>query len=350
MDFSWFASIEFLWPWAWAFLPLPLLFRLLPAKKEQQQAALMVPQLTKGMTSVDKPASRSRLSLFVATLVWLCLVLAATRPQWLGDPISIPSEGRDLMLAVDLSGSMEMEDMAILGRSANRLEMIKYVMSYFIGRRVGDRIGLILFGDTAYLQAPLTYDRKTVTKLLEESEIKLVGERTAIGDAVGLAVKRFRLKDESNRVLILLTDGQNTAGNIDPAQAKELAIAENITIYTIGVGADQMVTRGFFGNRRINPSAELDENMLSDLAQSTGGQYFRARDAKELDSIYHTLDKLEPIERESRQMRPLKALFYYPLANALLLSLLMALFPLFKSFWYAVYTRRAAAISEGYGN
>ncbi|MCC2604526.1 vWA domain-containing protein [Planctobacterium marinum] len=322
--------IEFLWIWAFALLPLPLLARLLPGKKAQQQAALMVPQLTQGMQSIEKPASRSKVYIILASLAWIALVTAAARPQWLGDPISIPSEGRDLMLAVDLSGSMEMEDMAINGRTVNRLQMIKYVMDDFIERRVGDRIGLILFGDTAYLQAPLTYDRETVKTLLSESLIKLVGERTAIGDAVGLAVKRFRKKEESNRVLILLTDGQNTAGNLDPMQAKELAVAEDITIYTIGVGADQMITRGLFGNRRINPSAELDEGMLTDLAQATGGQYFRARDVQELEQIYSTLDELEPIARETRQMRPLKALFYYPLALALIISALMALIPLVK--------------------
>lgn len=322
--------IEFLWIWAFALLPLPLLARLLPGKKAQQQAALMVPQLTQGMQSIEKPASRSKVYIILASLAWIALVTAAARPQWLGDPISIPSEGRDLMLAVDLSGSMEMEDMAINGRTVNRLQMIKYVMDDFIERRVGDRIGLILFGDTAYIQAPLTYDRETVKTLLSESLIKLVGERTAIGDAVGLAVKRFRKKEESNRVLILLTDGQNTAGNLDPMQAKELAVAEDITIYTIGVGADQMITRGLFGNRRINPSAELDEGMLTDLAQATGGQYFRARDVQELEQIYSTLDELEPIARETRQMRPLKALFYYPLALALIISALMALIPLVK--------------------
>lgn len=334
--------IEFLWIWALAFLPLPLLVRLLPAKKQQQQAALMVPQLTRGMQSVEKPANKRRMNLFLATLAWIALVLAASRPQLLGEPISIPSEGRDLMLAVDLSGSMEMEDMMVNNRTVNRLQMIKFVMDDFIERRIGDRIGLILFGDTAYLQAPLTYDRETVKQLLAESVIKLVGERTAIGDAVGLAVKRFRLKDESNRVLVLLTDGQNTAGNLDPAQAKELAVAENITIYTIGVGADQMVTRGFFGNRRINPSAELDEEMLTDLAQSTGGQYFRARDTQELEAIYTTLDMLEPIERESRQMRPLQALFYYPLAVSLLITALMALLPLLAP----VFRSRNSTISQ----
>lgn len=326
--------IEFVWIWAFALLPLPLLVRLiLPAKKEQQQAALMVPQLTQGMQSVEKTARRGWLNLFLATLAWIALVIAAARPQFLGEPVSIPSEGRDLMLAVDLSGSMEMQDMEIQGRSVNRLQMIKYVMSDFIGRRVGDRIGLILFGDTAYLQAPLTYDRKTVNQLLDESEIKLVGERTAIGDAVGLAVKRFRLKDDSNRVLILLTDGQNTAGNLDPAQAKELAIAEDITIYTIGIGAGEMQTRSLFGSRRINPAADLDEGLLTELSESTGGQYFRAKNVQELDSIYMTLDQLEPIERESRQMRPLKALFYYPLAAALAITALMALIPLLVSLW-----------------
>lgn len=328
--------IEFLWLWAFALLPLPLLIRLIPAKNTQQEAALMVPQLTSGMQAVDKPASRSRLTLFLATLAWLALVTATARPQWLGEPVSIPTEGRDLMIAVDLSGSMEMEDMAINGRTVNRLQMIKYVLDEFIERRVGDRLGLILFGDTAYLQAPLTYDRETVKTLLNESLIKLVGERTAIGDAVGLAVKRFRLKEDSNRVLILLTDGQNTAGNLEPAQAKELAVAEGITVYTIGVGADQMMARGLFGNRRINPSAELDESMLTDLAVATGGQYFRARDVEELENIYTTLDELEPIERESRQMRPLKALFYYPLALALILSGIIALIPLVKNWVFAL--------------
>lgn len=323
--------IEFQWLWAFALLPLPLLFRLLPAVKEGQEAALIVPQLTSGMQLVEKPASRSWFNILLAMLAWVALVIAAARPQWLGDPISIPAEGRDLMMAVDLSGSMEMEDMTVNGRTVNRLVMIKHVMDDFIDRRVGDRIGLIFFGDTAYLQAPLTYDRETVKQLLSESVIKLVGERTAIGDAVGLAVKRFRQKENSNRVLVLLTDGQNTAGNLDPARAKELAVAEGITIYTIGVGADQMMTRSLFGSRRINPSAELDESMLTDLALSTGGQYFRARDTQELEQIYTTLDQLEPVERESRQMRPLKALFHYPLALALGITFLMALIPVLKN-------------------
>lgn len=319
---------EFAWWWVLIALPLPLLIRLLPAKQQGQFVALRVPKLTDGMATTSRQTGTKPLRLILATLAWIALVLAAARPQWLGEPVSIPAEGRDLMIAVDLSGSMSTEDMEVSGRQVDRLVMIKYVMQDFIQRRVGDRLGLILFGNTAYLQTPLTYDRDTVAQLLNESVIKLVGEYTAIGDAVGLAVKRFLQKENSNKVLILLTDGQNTAGNITPEQAKELAISEGVTIYTIGVGADQMLMRSLFGSRRVNPSQDLDEDMLSDLAQSTGGKYFRARDTESLQQIYATLDELEPIERDSRQMRPLRALFHYPLTLALLISVLLVCPPL----------------------
>ncbi len=315
---------EFAWWWALFALPLPLLARLFSEKKQQQFAALKVPRLTPGMSTATGKTGTNYWRLFIAILAWIALVVAAARPQWLGEPVSIPAEGRDLMLAVDLSGSMKMEDMEVQNRQVDRLIMIKHVMKDFINRRVGDRIGLILFADTAYLQTPLTYDRETVGQLLDETVIGLVGEQTAIGDAIGLAVKRFKQKDESNRVLILLTDGQNTAGNITPAQAKELAVAEGITVYAIGVGADQMLMRSLFGTRKVNPSNDLDEDMLTDLASSTGGAYFRARNTEALQEIYTVLDKLEPVERDSRQMRPLQALFHYPLALALILSLLLA--------------------------
>lgn len=316
---------EFAWWWALFALPLPFVARLLPARKQGQSAALRVPALTEGLPAQTQRVSASRVNLLLATLAWIALVIAAARPQWLGEPVSIPAEGRDLMVAVDLSGSMKREDMEVRGRQVDRLTMIKFVLSDFIGRRVGDRIGLILFADTAYLQAPLTYDRDTVATLLMESVIGLVGEQTAIGDAIGLAIKRFADKEKSNKVLVLLTDGQNTAGNISPDQAIELAMGNDVTVYTIGVGAEQMMAQGFFGQRRVNPSRDLDEDMLTRIAQSTGGQYFRARDAASLEAIYARLDELEPIERESRQMRPLTALYFYPLAFALVLTLVLAL-------------------------
>lgn len=315
--------LEFAWWWAFFALPLPLLVRFFSSRaQETAMSALKVPTLKPDETEHVSSVKNSKIPMLVATIIWILLICATARPQWLGEPISIPNEGREMMLAVDLSGSMKIDDMQLNGRQVNRLTMTKSVLYDFIQRRVGDRLGLILFADTAYVQAPLTYDRDTVSTLLREAVIGLVGEQTAIGDAIGLAVKRFDEKEESNNVLILLTDGQNTAGNITPEQAKSLAISKGIKVYTIGVGADKMLIQSFFGSRQVNPSQELDEGMLTDIATSTGGQYFRARNAEELQAIYQQLDALEPIEGETRKMRPLTALYFYPAAFALLLSIL----------------------------
>jgi Ca-activated chloride channel family protein len=322
---------EFAWIWVLAILPVPLLVHFVfPRKASSESAALLVPNYLRVRSDKQQNIRKPKSRLFLASLIWCCLVVAAARPQWLGEPVSIPNEGRDLMIAVDLSGSMKQGDMRINGREVNRLVMTKYVLRDFIERRIGDRLGLILFADTAYLQAPLTFDRDTVKTLLDESVLGLVGERTAIGDAIGLAVKRFDNKEESNRVLILLTDGRNTAGNITPEQANELAVDKGITIYTIGLGSDEQVVNSVFGRRTINPSQDLDEALLIDIAKSTGGQYFRARDTQELESIYKTLDQLEPIEGEGQKLRPLTALFYIPLGIAMILSLLYALAFLIK--------------------
>ena len=154
-----------------------------------------------------------------------------------------------------------------------------YKRQDFINRRVGDRVGLILFGTQAYLQTPITFDRKTVQTLLDEAVIGLAGDNTAIGDAIGLAVKRLKNQPANSRVLILLTDGANTAGEVSPLKAAELAAANQLKIYTIGVGADEMIVRTFFGSRKVNPSRDLDENTLVKVAESTGGRYFRARNS-----------------------------------------------------------------------
>ena len=229
------------------------------------------------------------------------------------------------MLAVDLSGSMEEEDFIIKGDKVDRLTATKYVAGEFIQRRVGDRLGLILFGEKAYLQTPLTFDRLTVKTLLYESAIGLAGKSTAIGDAIGLAVKRLREKDDKSRVLILLTDGANTAGEVEPLAAAELAAREKLKIYTIGIGADEMVMRSIFGSRRVNPSADLDEKTLSAIANKTGGRYFRARDIEQLEQIYALLDDLEPIEKDVQRFRPQAALYYWPLAIALLLMCIVVM-------------------------
>ena len=314
--------IHFEWPWMLLCLPLPYLIRrFMREAVTAKEAALRVPFIEDFKESDSEPGRQiGRWPLWLAILAWLLLVFASMRPQWLGEMIEIPVSGRDLMLAVDLSGSMEEKDFFLEGRKVNRLVATKYVAGNFIERRIGDRIGLILFGENAYLQTPLTLDRETVRTLLYESAIGLAGTSTAIGDAIGLAVKRLRQHEQSNRVLILLTDGANTSGVVEPLEAAELAAGEGLKIYTIGVGADEMIVRSFFGNRKVNPSADLDEETLTAIARKTGGLYFRARDTEELEKIYQALDKLEPIERDSKRFRPRQALYYWPLGLALLLA------------------------------
>jgi Ca-activated chloride channel family protein len=229
------------------------------------------------------------------------------------------------MLAVDLSGSMEVKDFQIKGQMVTRLIATQWVGGEFIRRRVGDRLGLILFGRQAYLQTPLTFDRETVRTLLHEAVIGLAGKETAIGDAIGLAVKRLRGEDASSSILILLTDGANTAGEVTPIKAAELAAKEGLKIYTIGIGADEMIVRNLFGNRRVNPSADLDEKTLTEIAEKTGGRYFRARDVEELENIYALLDELEPVEQESQTFRPRSSLYSWPLGAALTIATLLVM-------------------------
>ena len=255
--------------------------------------------------------------------IWVLVVIAAARPQHVGEPTALPITGRDLLVAVDLSGSMEEQDFQLNGDWVDRLTATKAVAREFIDRRVGDRIGLILFGRETYLQTPLTYDRETVRTLLDEAAIGLAGKETAIGDAIGLGIKTLTDAgiEENRRVLILLTDGANTSGAVDPLKAADLARDRGMVIYTIGIGADALMVRSLFGVRQINPSADLDEQTLTTIAEGTGGIYFRARDTEELQRIYTILDELEPAAGEEEGFRPVAEYFYWPLGLALSLSL-----------------------------
>lgn len=317
---------EMQWPYFLLLAPLPLAMKFIPAKK-RIEAALRVPfyqhasQLEQNnRLSIGKRPAK----LFALWTMWLCCVFAATDPQWVGEPMSMPSSGRDLLMAVDISGSMEQTDMALNGRRITRLMAVKKVIGDFVTRRNTDRLGLILFGAQAYLQAPLTYDRQTVNELLQEAQIGFAGRETAIGDAIALAVKRLRDRPATSRVLVLLTDGANTAGVLAPDKATELAQKANIKIYTIAFGAETMEVPGLFGSRTINPSRDLDEPTMVAIAEKTGGKYFRARNLEELDQIHRELDKLEPIEMEAETFRPVQTLFYWPLGIAFILSLMMA--------------------------
>ena len=315
---------EFDWPWMFLLLPLPfIVWKWLPPVRKNR-SAIRLPS-TYDLAESSPGSGRRWLWLSLMSLCWLMLIAAVAKPQWLGEPLAVRAEGREIMLAVDLSGSMEIADMQLDARSVDRLTMVKHVLSDFIARREGDRLGLILFADTAYLQTPMTYDRNTVKQMLNESVLGLVGERTAIGDAIALSVKRFRDDDESNRVLVLLTDGQNTAGNLTPEQALELAQAYDVTIYPIAVGAEEVVVDSFFGQRRVNPSRDLDVPLMQSIAKQTGGKYFRARSTDELEDIYQRLDQLEPIAGDPQQLRPRVSLFYWPLGASFLLFMLIAL-------------------------
>ncbi|GAA0203663.1 VWA domain-containing protein [Kangiella japonica] len=323
---------EFQWPWLLLLLPLPLLIWWLEERKQRQQALRAPLYLYWKMQREQGKKVKGKFPWY-NFLLWTLLVFAVARPTWVGDPVPLTSSGRDLMVSIDISGSMEMEDMELNNQAVNRLVAVKAIMKEFIKRRDGDRLGLILFGEQAYLQTPLTFDLKTVQIMLDETEIGLAGSsRTAIGDSIGLAVKQLKDRSAKNRVLILLTDGQNNTGVLNPLQAAELAEHAGVTIYTLGVGADRMVVRNsFFGDRTINPSKELDEATLTAVAEKTGGQYFRARNTEELEKIYAKLDELEPVEDMDQSYRPSKALFYFPLLIVLLLSFAKVLYQILVS-------------------
>lgn len=321
-------TFAFAWPWLFAALPLPLLvWKLWPKADIRQTRAIRMPlyvSLREQLgASARTPAKPKRWKLFTAILIWLLLVTAAARPQAIGEPVALPQNGRNLMLAVDISGSMQEPDMLLGQHRVSRLTAVKAVAGDFIKRRTGDRVGLILFGQQAYLQAPLTFDRATVNTLLDEAVIGLAGQNTAVGDAIALGVKRLREQPKGSRVLILLTDGANTAGNIPPLKAAELAKDEGVRIYTIGVGADQQM-RSLFG-QTINLGNDLDEASLQKIADMTGGEYFRARDLQALQAIYQQLDQLEPLVRDTLFYRDIRQWYGLPLGLALLLSALSGL-------------------------
>lgn len=318
-------GLTLLWPWALLLIPLPFALR---RGKNQEPLHELAPRLplfdtvqSLGIGSSKEamaPALWRRIVLFLA---WVALCVATARPTYMGEQVEIPLSGRDLMLAIDISPSMQELDLELNGTSATRLAVVKSVVSDFVKERNGDRVGLILFGSKPYIQAPLSFDLVTVNTLLQEAFLGMAGQATAIGDAIALGVKRLRQRPEQSRVLILLSDGANTAGDIPPDKAAQLAQQEKIKIYTVGVGADEMLKRSFFGSRRVNPSADLDEEMLKNIASLTGGQYYRARSSEELSQIYQEIDKLEVIEQESRSYRPSMSLtHWFVLASAILYS------------------------------
>ncbi|MEP1741851.1 MAG: VWA domain-containing protein [Kangiellaceae bacterium] len=327
--------IELVYPWALAGLPLPLVIWLLRKPQQPRLTSIRTPLFANWnaiQQNQNSSSARQWLNYLLTFLLWSGVVLASARPQWIDEPIELPTTGRDLLLSIDISGSMEEEDLKLKGRTANRLTVVKSILSEFIEKREGDRLGLVLFGEKAYLQTPLTFDLKTVQFMLDETVIGLAGaSRTAIGDGIGLSIKRLRERPAENRVLILLTDGRNNSGELDPIEAAKLAKHAGIKIYTVGVGADKQTRRSLlFGTTTFNPSAELDEETLKTVAKLTGGQYFRARSTEELAQIYDLLDQLEPVEDKPEIYRPVQELYYWALLSSFLILLLPLIINLLK--------------------
>jgi Ca-activated chloride channel homolog len=311
--------LHFAWPWMALLLPLPWIHYRLRRVAEPSGSALFLPYaatLTAPKAGVTTQSNPARL-LFV--VIWSLLLVATMRPQWVGDPLPVATSGRRLLLAVDVSGSMATQDMA---GGLSRLAVVQQVAGQFIDRRGGDQVGLILFGTQPYLQAPLTADLATVHRFLDEAVVGVAGTQTAIGDAIGLAIKRLRADvgtgarsdPTPQTVLVLLTDGQNDAGVVPPLEAARLAAQEHLRIYTIGVGAAP--GSGFYDSGNI----DLDEDTLKSIAKVTGGESFRATDAAALQAIYREIDKLEPVAGRQQWLRPESEWFRWPLTLALLLS------------------------------
>lgn len=314
---------DFAWPWLLLAIPLPwLVHALLPARRGGE-VALRVPwgDRLQRIASAGSVAATPRGFPWLALLAWCLLCVAAARPQQLGPAIAPPQVGRDLMLAVDLSASMGEQDMELGGRVVDRLAAAKAVLADFLDRRVGDRVGLVVFGERAFALTPLTLDRDSVREQLDASVVGLAGRATAIGDAIGLATKRLQKQPADQRVLILLTDGVNTAGTLDPAKAAQIARDNDVRIHAIAFGGDGGAL-SVFGFQLPMGGDEVDEAGLQRIAALTGGRFFRARDTDALAGIYAEIDKLEPVQRQGRAVRPKIERYPLPLAAALALWLL----------------------------
>lgn len=324
--------IEFVYPWAFILIFLPLLVIFFAPAYKERKSSIKVPYFARLVdVTGEKPQTgavllnRNNIQRLIVGFSWLCLVTAMAKPEMIGDPINQQKSARDLMVAVDLSGSMSVEDFTLPkstnstseetdGKLVNRLVAVKSVLNAFVQGREHDRLGLILFGDAPYLQAPFTDDIATWQALLNESDIGMAGQSTAFGDAIGLAISVFEQSETQNRVLIVLTDGNDTASKVPPVEAAKVAAAHDIKIYAIAIGDPTAV-----GEEKV------DIEVLTSIAKITGGKSYEALNSNELTQVYEAIDKLEPQQFDSVSFRPRISIHHYPIV--LLVSIyLLALF------------------------
>jgi Ca-activated chloride channel family protein len=314
--------LQFELPWLWLLLPLPLLIRLFAPAYKQVRPALRLPMFGRLVEGLNQEASSGatvahphRLQRLLRVLLWGLLVAAVARPVWLEPPVFRERALRDLLLAVDVSLSMETADfVGAGGNQVRRLDAVREVVDGFIEHRPKDRIGLVLFGGQAFPQAPFTRDHIALRQLLAEADAGLAGSGTAVGDAIGQAVKLFADSSAEEKLVVLLTDGNDTGSSIPPLAAAGVAAEQGITVHTIGVGDPEAVAE-----------ARFDIELLEDIAQRTGGQFFRAEDREQLTAAYVALDRIAPARVHVLEHRPRRPLFHWPLQAALLLLALAVL-------------------------
>ena len=287
------------YPWLLLALPVPwLLARLLPSHHESR-SSVRIPRLHRlAEITHQEPATgaavlqRSSWNNALLWALWACAMMAVARPQLVGEPISKIIPSRDLLLAVDLSGSMDTKDfVSANGEQVDRLTAVKEVLDEFLTRREGDRVGLIFFGSAAFVQAPFTEDLDLCRTLLDEAQVRMAGPQTVVGDAVGLSLTVFERSEQQDRVLILLTDGNDTGSQIPPDRAAAIAKDKGVTIHTIAVG-----------DPKVAGEAKIDEEVLKRMAKVTSGGFYRAADREQLAEIYDRLDKLETRELETESL------------------------------------------------
>ncbi len=301
--------------WIFSLAPLPLIVRWFVPPHVQTRPAVRVPFLSRLQAAGGGPARESSRSsvfpLLLQSLVWLLVLTALARPQWLEPPIERSIPTRDLLLLVDLSGSMDQEDFTnAAGQSVNRLTAVKEVLGDFLARREGDRVGLIVFGNAPFLQVPFTTDLPLCRQLLDETAVGMAGPRTALGDAIGLGIRQFETNDAPTKTIIALTDGNDTGSGVPPVEAARVAKDRDITIHTVAVGDPTTVGE-----------EKLDLESLQAMSKLTGGKFFLAMNRGELAGIYEQLDKIETRDVKTVSHRPRLDLYFWSLAAALLLSL-----------------------------
>lgn len=314
-------------PWLLLLILLPPLLRIVLRPYLESRQAIRVPWFQRMAKLLEQQpsagaviADTKKSVLFFFWVLWMFIALALARPQYLEPPVSRVLPTRDLMLLVDLSASMEAEDFTnAKGDRVDRLSAVKEVLDDFLTRRAGDRVGLIVFGNAAFVQVPFTQDLEATRQLLEETAVRMAGPRTAFGDAIGLGITMFERSEVQYRVMIALTDGNDTGSKVPPQQAAKIAKDNDIVIYVVGVG-DPTATG----------EEKLDEEALTDVAAATGGRYFHAADRDQLEEIYTELDRIGTRPVEAETYRPRTDLFHWPLAAFMLFSLLFHLGLLLK--------------------